>query len=98
VLVAAYGDEALSRLAQCHELAVLLTEVVLPHMSGAELAQRVSRSFPHVPTIFMSGDMDDTLARYGISECEVEFLRKPFSCGELVGKVLTAPLAWQQVA
>jgi DNA-binding NtrC family response regulator len=98
VVVAVDADEALSQLAECPNIELLLTEVVVRHGSGAKLAKRVAIDHPYLGTILMSGDMDDVLERHGVTESEVEFLRKPFCCDDLLRAVARVDVEWHQAA
>jgi DNA-binding response OmpR family regulator len=62
---------------------VLVTDVVLPGMSGVDVAERLGRSIPGLRVLFISGYTDDTLQRYGLSRIRASFLAKPFSTEEL---------------
>jgi DNA-binding response OmpR family regulator len=82
------GEDALALLEQ-HQGAInlLLTDVVMPGMSGRELAERLKRLRPQAKVLFMSGYADDAVVRHGVSMAEVEFLAKPFSLDQLVARV-----------
>jgi CheY-like chemotaxis protein len=88
ILEARDGSEALS-LAEQHQgpIELLLTDVVMPHLSGRELAERLKTARPGLKVIFMSGYTDDAVVRYGVLAAEVEFLSKPFSSRSLTAKV-----------
>jgi PAS domain S-box-containing protein len=66
---------------------LLLSDVVMPEMSGAELAKRLTVHNSRMKILFMSGYIDDSLIRQGIQEKEVAFLQKPFSPLNLAKKV-----------
>lgn len=66
---------------------LLVTDVVMPRMSGRELSQTLTRISPDLKTIYMSGYTDDAVLRHGIHEHDATFLQKPFSLGTLAGKV-----------
>ena len=87
VLEAGDGSEAL-RLAASHEgsIDLLLTDVVMPGMSGAELAERFLALRPGVRVLFASGYASDAVMRHGITD-GVPFLQKPFEPDELVRRV-----------
>ena len=95
VLTAPNGAEAL-RLAGEHRdpIALLLSDVVMPNMSGGELSVRLKESRPEMKILFMSGYPGDSMVSHGVSEKEVSLLQKPFTPDELVRKireVLDAP-------
>jgi CheY-like chemotaxis protein len=71
---------------------LLLTDVVMPQMSGRELAERMTEIKPDLKVVFVSGYADDTIQRHGIERDGVAFLQKPFKSGELLDAV-TAALA-----
>mgnify|MGYP003343572998 CR=1 FL=1 len=62
---------------------LLVTDVVMPQMGGADLAQRLTAERPGVRVVFMSGYTDDAVIRHGVAETGSAFLQKPFSLGVL---------------
>ena len=84
VLAAVDGIEALA-LAAAHPGAidVLLSDVVMPRMSGRELADRLLVARPALRLLFMSGYPADTVVRHGVAESRVGFIQKPFEADEL---------------
>ncbi len=80
VLEAARGDEAL-RL--CRESArpinLLLTDVVMPQMSGPELARKLLALRPGTKVVYMSGYTDDALGHHGVLDPDIILLPKPFT-------------------
>jgi two-component system cell cycle sensor histidine kinase/response regulator CckA len=88
VLQAAYSSEAI-QLAGGHEgpIHLLITDVVMPQMSGREMAQRLSRRRPDLRTLFMSGYTASMLANYGALSPDIPFLQKPFKPDALLAKV-----------
>ncbi|MFC1974964.1 response regulator [Chloroflexota bacterium] len=88
VLMASNGAEAL-RL--CREytgpIHLLLTDVVMPGMSGHELAEQVALLRPEIKTLYMSGHTDDTIVHHGLLEPGIAFLQKPFSTTGLTHKL-----------
>jgi two-component system, cell cycle sensor histidine kinase and response regulator CckA len=88
VLVAADGEEAL-RLAQRKEepIDLLATDVIMPHLGGHELAQRLAAHRPGMKVLYLSGYMDDAVVRQGLVQNRVPFLQKPYAPQELVSKV-----------
>jgi len=80
VLEARHPGEALLVAEQQGDgLDLLLTDVVMPHMSGPELAQRLREQRPGLRVLFMSGYTDDATLRRGVLRSEVFFLQKPFT-------------------
>jgi PAS domain S-box-containing protein len=88
VVEARDGAEALE-VAQRHQgpLHMLVTDMVMPRMSGRELADRLLQQQPHLKLLFVSGYTSDTAARHGILEGEMDFLQKPFGLRDLARKI-----------
>ena len=88
VLAAANGQEALD-LAAAHDgpIHLLLTDVVMPGLSGGEVAQRMRELRPGIKVIFMSGYPDDAIVQHGVLDAEQAFVQKPFSIEDLSGRV-----------
>ena len=88
VLTAANGEEALRVLeAQDGRVDLVLTDVVMPGISGRELAVRLALSHPDLKVLFTSGYTDDVIQRHGLLDCTTHFLSKPYSMEELTRKV-----------
>ncbi|MEO6392591.1 MAG: PAS domain S-box protein, partial [Pyrinomonadaceae bacterium] len=88
VLDAANGGAALlicERRAESIEL--LITDVVMPEMSGVEAAKRLGQIRPEMKTLFMSGYTNSSVVHEGVLEAEVNFIQKPFSPADLARKV-----------
>ena len=88
VLAARHGAEALA-LAEKHKgpLHLLLTDVVMPEMSGPELAQRLCRLRPEMKILFMSGYTDAAIADEGALGSGANYVQKPVSAEELARKL-----------
>jgi CheY-like chemotaxis protein len=88
VLEAAGGHEAL-RLIQENPgpVDLVVTDVVMPHMSGRELVQQLIQARPGIRVLLMSGYTDDAVVRHGILSAETEFLQKPFTASGFAQKV-----------
>ncbi|WP_030440333.1 hybrid sensor histidine kinase/response regulator [Actinoplanes subtropicus] len=91
VLIAADGPAALS-LAQQHPgpIDVLLTDVVMPHMLGRDLAERFLALSPGTSVLFMSGYARPALDSQGTLDPDVTLVEKPFSKSQLLAAVQRA--------
>jgi CheY-like chemotaxis protein/anti-sigma regulatory factor (Ser/Thr protein kinase) len=87
VIEARHPLEALQISAARRELDLLLTDVIMPQMSGAELARRLLADRPELKVVFMSGYTDDHLTNYGVERGAVSYLQKPFTPADLARKV-----------
>jgi PAS domain S-box-containing protein len=91
VLEAADGAEALSLFEQhAGGVDLVLTDLVMPRMSGAELAGKLIAMEPNVAILFMSGYTEDSAARRELLSRGAVFLPKPFSVADLSGAVQRA--------
>jgi PAS domain S-box-containing protein len=80
VLLADAGAEALTLVEQdAGQISLLISDVVMPDMSGRELANRVAQIRPDMHVLFVSGYTDETIAYHGVLEQGVNFLQKPFT-------------------
>ena len=88
VLTAADGDEALMKSAQhAGDIHLLLTDVVMPRMSGRVLAQEVGKTRPTVKVVYMSGYTDNAIVHHGVLDAGTHFLAKPFTSAGLTKKI-----------
>lgn len=88
VLEAANGGSALLKCEKYKKpIHLILSDVVMPEMSGAELVERLLPIHPEMKVMYMSGYTDDAVIRHGILEEKVHFLQKPFSPNSLLEKV-----------
>ncbi len=69
------------------EVDLLLTDVIMPEMSGHEVAEAVRRRWPNTAVVYMSGYTDDATMRDDLSHAGETFLQKPFTTGALTTKV-----------
>lgn len=88
VLAAGSPGDALRVLAN-HEwpLGLLLTDVVMPDMSGKELAEQITKIQPNLPVLYMSGYNEEIVSRHGALEPGAPLLKKPFDAESLVASV-----------
>ena len=91
VLSASGGGDALLMCEQ-HPgpIHLVLTDVVMPHMNGRELAERLTRMRPGLNVLYMSGYTDDAIVQHGVAQSAVRFVAKPFSATELSERVRAA--------
>jgi CheY-like chemotaxis protein len=66
---------------------LLLTDVIMPTMSGGELAASLKMLRPKLKVLFMSGYSGDLVANHGVLEAETNLLEKPFTKHALLSKV-----------
>ncbi|HET7427126.1 MAG TPA: response regulator, partial [Gemmatimonadales bacterium] len=97
VLTARHGRDALLlATGRSDTIDLLVTDVVMPEMSGRELVETLRDRQPDLRVLYISGYTDDEVLRRGISGSDTGFLRKPFSSEDLVRRVraaLDAPAA-----
>jgi PAS domain S-box-containing protein len=88
VLEAADGAEAM-RICRQHpgEIQLVVTDLVMPGMSGRELAERIAKEQPQVKVLYMSGYTDDSVVHAGVAQSGMAFLQKPFSPTTFTHKV-----------
>jgi CheY-like chemotaxis protein len=69
---------------------ILLTDVVMPEMSGKELRDKIKRILPNIKVLFMSGYTADVILHHGVMDDGVYFVQKPFSLNDLARKIRDA--------
>ncbi|WP_411282469.1 PAS domain-containing protein [Gemmatimonas sp.] len=90
VLTARDGVDALEVVASTDKhIALLVTDVVMPHLSGPALVEALREQLPQIAVLYMSGYTDDAVLRHGVQHAEVDFLQKPFTASTLARKVRT---------
>jgi PAS domain S-box-containing protein len=88
VLEATDGEDALRRVETDRPaLDLIVTDVVMPGLSGREVAERLARTYPGIKVLYTSGYTDDAVVRHGILQADVAFLRKPYTPLSLARKV-----------
>jgi two-component system, cell cycle sensor histidine kinase and response regulator CckA len=88
VLQGSRPDEALAvSAAHAGPIDLVLTDVILPNMSGRQVADAVLATRPGTRVLFMSGYTDDAISHHGILDPGMHFLEKPFTADSLLRKV-----------
>jgi two-component system cell cycle sensor histidine kinase/response regulator CckA len=88
VLTAADGGEGLHLCTKYDgPIDLLLTDVVMPGLSGPAMAQCILRMHPTIKVVYMSGYASDAMGDHGILSSGTAFLQKPFTPDILLGKV-----------
>lgn len=88
ILEAANGTDGLLIYEQYREsIDLLLTDAVMPKMGGKDLAAILSKTYPQIKVLFMSGYTDETIINHGILEENTNFIQKPFTPHALVRAV-----------
>lgn len=91
-LLSAQNSEDALNLSQgyAEPIDLLLTDIILPDVSGPALAERVVQQRPELKVLFISGYTEEIIAHHGVLDSGVAFLQKPFSPGALAQKVRMA--------
>jgi CheY-like chemotaxis protein len=79
--------EALEVIRRNPHFDLVLSDVIMPQMSGKELSDKLRLQYPHTKILLMSGYTDDALAHHGVLDEGLLFLEKPFSPAKLANKV-----------
>jgi two-component system, cell cycle sensor histidine kinase and response regulator CckA len=88
VLAAASGPEALRRATEhAGPIHILVTDVVMPNMSGTELARRLTELRPELRVLYTSGYAEDAVVHPGVLDPQIAFLPKPYVVDTLLAKV-----------
>ena len=94
VLEAANPEEAARLTADRQRVDILVTDVIMPGISGRALADRLRADHPDLRVLFVSGYTDDVVVHHGVVSDGIAFLQKPFNAADLgrkVRAVLAAP-------
>ena len=88
VITAAAPDEAISIARHLtHGIDLMVTDVVMPGMSGRQLADLLAATHPDMKVLFISGYTDDSILQHGVLNPGTAFLQKPFTPASLARKV-----------
>ncbi|MCM3871113.1 MAG: PAS domain S-box protein [Pyrinomonadaceae bacterium] len=87
VLSASNGEEALTISQGTEDIQLMITDVVMPVMSGRELAEKVVAERPSLRVLYMSGYTDDAIVRHGLLDDKLNFIQKPFDSATVARKV-----------
>jgi len=87
VLTANGGEEAIQLFKQHKKIDLLITDVVMPKMSGKDVAYYLRKVHPETKVLFMSGYTDEAIVHHGIVDSNIAFIQKPFSETALAQKV-----------
>lgn len=89
VISAANGKEGLSLVesGQTPHIDLVLTDVIMPVMSGKEMADQIRPLLPETKIVFMSGYTDDALAPHGVLTEDIELIEKPFLVKNLANRI-----------
>jgi PAS domain S-box-containing protein len=88
IIEASHGGEAFVIFEErCSEIDLLLTDVIMPHMNGNQLYNRLRKINPTLKAVFMSGYTEDAIAQHGVLDDDVNFIQKPYKTVELANIV-----------
>jgi CheY-like chemotaxis protein len=87
VLEARDGQEALQIFEKADVIDLVVTDVVMPKMSGRQLAERVAALRPSTRVLYLTGSPEDTVMRHGLQAAGTALLQKPFTSSTLASKV-----------
>ena len=88
VFCAADGHEALQMAGDHHgHIHLLITDVIMPHINGPELAELLSAARPEMKVLFVSGYSNNDIGDHGVLDTRIDLLQKPFTPQTLARKV-----------
>ena len=87
VLEASDGKEAVLEAANVEKIHLLVTDMIMPRMSGKELSDRIQTKHSDIKVLFVSGYTDSAISHHGILHKDVNFLAKPFTSTQLIKTV-----------
>ncbi len=86
-LAASSAERALLTAEKQEKIDLLLTDVMMPKMSGFDLARQFAALYPEIRVLFMSGYIAPSVANQGISETDHFLVEKPFDVDTLISKI-----------
>ena len=91
IIEASSGGQALDIISdQNQKIDLLLTDVIMPGISGKVLADELKKLIPSLRVLYMSGYSGNAIAHHGVLSPDVELIEKPFTAEQLLGKVQKA--------
>lgn len=88
VLSAGDGPTALDRYGRSEDsIAILVTDVMMPRMTGRELAHRLHQLRPAMKVLYASGYSQDVTSRHGVLEPDINFIQKPYTPHGLAARI-----------
>lgn len=87
IIDCASAEDAIKKLKSLNSVDLLITDIVLPGVSGNILAAKAKEVFDQIKIIFISGYTEDVISRYGVSSNQAQILNKPFKQDELMTKI-----------
>lgn len=87
VFTASNGQEAIEKMKEIGRVDILITDLIMPGMSGKELSDKLLSEGKAGKTLFMSGYTDEIIGKHGVLEKGVAFIYKPFSVNAFLSKV-----------
>jgi len=81
------GEAALDAIDRGVEVDLVVSDVVMPGLSGKDVLDRIRERRPDLPVLFISGYTDNVIFRHGLLTGELDFLEKPFAAARLTAKV-----------
>jgi CheY-like chemotaxis protein len=87
VLAAQDGVEAAGLAQGRRDIDLLITDVVMPHLSGVRVAELLRGSRPNLEVLYISGYAEEQISDHGVLEAGIHFLEKPFTPEQIAAKV-----------
>jgi two-component system, cell cycle sensor histidine kinase and response regulator CckA len=88
ILEASYGEDAIRIINEFLDpVHLILSDVVMPQMSGVKMAEKIKEKLPDVKVLFISGYTEETIGRHGKFDSTISFLQKPYTPIELAKMV-----------